>query len=91
MTTAASLLLLLLMFVNAQKFDHRSKILKTSDGGCVEGKYGAVLTEVNVQNYTSWWKCLSFASCWPVNPESPKSDRSRHSIPGSVDANIFIT
>ena len=62
-TTAASLLLLLLMLVNAQKFDHRSKILKIADARCVKGKHGAVLTQVDVQNYTSGWKCLSFASC----------------------------
>lgn len=76
-TTVASLLLLLLMLVNAQKFDNRSKILKISDARCVKGKHGAVLTKVNVQNYTSGWKCLSFASCWPGNPESPRTDGSR--------------
>lgn len=62
MTTTASLLLLLPMLVNAQKFDHRSKILKISDVRCAKGKHGAVLAQVDVQNYTSGWKCLSFVA-----------------------------
>ena len=45
-TTAASLLLLLLRLVNAQKFDHKSKMPKIPDTRCVKEKQGTVLTQV---------------------------------------------
>lgn len=86
-TTTASLLLLLPVLVNIQKSDHRHEILKISSTRCAKGNHGMDLTQGNVQNYALGQKSLSFASCWPGNSGSPRTDGDGLSIPGSVETN----
>lgn len=73
-TPTASLLLLLPVLVNAQKSNHKPEILKISSTRCVKGNHGMARTQVNVQNYALGQKSLSFASCWPGNSGSLRTD-----------------